>query len=88
MLEVGQVVATPGALEALAEAGQTPDEFLDCHAAGNWGEVNAADWEENELSVREGFRVLSAYTLSTGVRIWIITEADRSATSILLPEEY
>jgi hypothetical protein len=82
------VVATPGALEALAEAGQTPDEFLDRHAAGSWGEVNAADWEENELSVRDGFRVLSAYTLSTGVRIWIITEADRSATTILLPEEY
>jgi len=50
--------------------------------------VPAEDWEENELSVREGFRVLSSYTLSTGKKIWIITEADRSATTLLLPEDY
>jgi hypothetical protein len=87
-LELGATVATPGALQALEAAGQTADEFLDRHASGDWGEVRSADWEENELSVREGFRVLSAYTLGTGVKVWVITEADRTVTTILLPEEY
>jgi hypothetical protein len=87
-LELGALVATPGALQALEAAGQTADEFLDRHASGDWGEVRGADWEENELSVREGFRVLSAYTLGTGVKVWVITEADRTVTTILLPEEY
>ena len=87
-LELGQVLATPGAIRAFEEAGQTGLEFLTRHEAGDWGEVDSEDWQENELSVREGFRILSAYKLTTGVRIWIITEADRSATTILLPEEY
>lgn len=87
-VELGAIVATPGALRALEEAGQGSWEFLARHAAGDWGEVGPEDREENELSVREGFRVLSAYTLKTGVKIWIITEADRSATTVLLPEEY
>jgi hypothetical protein len=85
---LGQVVSTPGALEALSEAGQTPIEFLARHAGGDWGTVDPADAAENELSVKEGFRILSAYTLRTGVHIWIITEADRSSTCILLPTEY
>jgi hypothetical protein len=87
-LKLGQVVATPNALRALEEANQVPEEFLARHAAGDWGEVGSEDWQENELSVREGFRVLSSYTLSTGTKIWIITEADRSATTVLLPEDY
>ena len=88
-LELGQIVSTPGALQALVDADQAPAEFLARHEAGDWGEVGAEDWQENELSVRDGFRILSAYTLGkTGVKIWIITEADRSATTILLPEEY
>ncbi len=87
-LELGFVVATPGALQALEDAHERSEVLLARHEAGDWGEVGAEDWEENELSVREGFRILSAYTLSTGVKIWIITEADRSATTILLPEEY
>jgi hypothetical protein len=87
-LELGQIVATPGALRALEDAGQTPEAFLARHEAGDWGEVGPDDRLENELSVREGFRILSAYTLTSGVRMWIITEADRSATTILLPEEY
>jgi hypothetical protein len=85
---LGQVVATPGALAALEEAHQSPQEFLERHQSGDWGEVGAEDWRENELSVRKNFRVLSAYTLSTGTKIWIITEADRSATTLLLPDEY
>jgi hypothetical protein len=63
-------------------------EFLGRHVAGDWGQVCAADAAENELSVNEGFRILSAYTLNTGTRIWIITEADRSSTCVLLPDEY
>jgi hypothetical protein len=85
---LGKLVSTPGALEALINAGQSPVEFLDRHIAGDWGQVCAADAAENELSVKEGFRILSVYTLKTGTRIWIITEADRSSTCVLLPEEY
>ncbi|MGH9463939.1 MAG: hypothetical protein ACRD1X_22275 [Vicinamibacteria bacterium] len=88
ILELGYVVATPGALQALESARQSADEFLARHEAGDWGEVGEADRDENGLSLREGFRILSAYTLRTGVKIWIITEADRSATTVLLPEEY
>ena len=84
----GQIVATPGALDALDSAEQTAHEFLSRHFAGDWGEVDAEDAEENELSVKEGFRILSAYKTNKGVKLWIITEADRSATTILLPDEY
>ena len=85
---LGQVVSTPGALDALARAGQEPWGFIGRHVVGDWGELDEQDRRENELSVKEGFRILSAYTLSDGTKIWIITEADRSATTILLPEEY
>ena len=85
---LGQVVATPGALSALEKAEQHPAEFLDRHVNGDWGEVPEADKQENERSVEQGFRILSAYTTSAGDTIWILTEADRSATIILLPEEY
>ena len=85
---LGQVVSTPGALDALISAGQDCWEFLSRHISGDWGELDEEDWKENERSVKDGCRLLSAYTLSTGTRIWIITEADRSSTCILLPEEY
>jgi hypothetical protein len=85
---LGRVVATPGALRALQKAEQHPAEFLDRHVTGDWGEVPDADKQENELSVAQGFRILSAYTTSAGDKIWILTEADRSATTLLLPEEY
>jgi len=63
-------------------------EFLQRHAAGDWGEVDAHDKTKNEYSLQHGFRLLSAYRLADGTKIWIITEADRSATTLLLPEEY
>jgi len=88
LFPLGRVVSTPGAVAALAEAGAEPGYYLARHTCGDWGEVPPEDAEENELSVREGFRILSAYTLPSGVKIWIITEADRSATTLLLPEEY
>ena len=87
-VDIGQTYATPGALKALEEAEHNGLEFLSRHMNGDWGEVGPEDWAENDLSVREGFRILSAYTLTTGVKLWIITEADRSATTVLLPEEY
>lgn len=85
---LGQLVATPGALAALEEAGQNPLEFFIRHQQGDWGELDEEDKNENEFSILHHLRILSAYTLKTGVKIWIITEADRSVTTILLPEEY
>ena len=83
---LGQLVATPGALEALNDESFWP--YIKRHANGDWGDVCAEDKAENELSLKESFRLLSAYHLPDGCKIWIITEADRSATTILLPEEY
>jgi hypothetical protein len=85
---LGRTLITPGALEALEEAGQSPAEFLRRHQAGDWQELGEDDRKENELSVEQGFRVLSAYRTSRGQKIWLVTEADRSATTILLPSEY
>lgn len=84
---LGRLVATPGALALLTSAGENPAALLDRHQTGDWGDVLPEDARENELSVREGFRVMSSYKVS-GKRVWIITEADRSSTCILLPEEY
>ena len=85
---LGQVVATPGALEALNDAGQVPGEFLRRHVGGDWGDLGEDDRRENEFSVGNGFRILSAYTTAKGEKLWVITEADRSSTCVLLPEEY
>ena len=85
---LGQLVATPGALKALEEASQNPLEFLSRHQHGDWGELGDEDKKENDFSVLNNFRILSAYILTTRVKIWIITEADRSVTTILLPDEY
>ncbi len=83
---LGQVVATRGALEKLSQ--QDVLLALKRHMYGDWGEVGKQDAMENDLSVIHGFRILSAYTARNGVKFWIITEADRSATTILLPDEY
>ncbi len=85
---LGRVVATPAALEAIGAVGQTSQEFIRRHHAGDWGELDNHDRLENERSLKENDRLLSAYRLSNGTKIWIITEADRSSTTILLPEEY
>jgi hypothetical protein len=86
--ELGQIVATPGALAALKKAGQQPGEFLTRHVNREWGDLDEDDRKENEYSLEHGFRLLSAYRTNAGDRLWIITESDRSATTILLPEEY
>jgi hypothetical protein len=85
---LGQCVATPGALEALQRNGQEAYDFLLRHGQGDWGDVDEEDTKENEFSLVHGFRLLSRYTLKDGTAIYIITEADRSATTILLPGEY
>jgi hypothetical protein len=85
---LGRVVGTPGALRALEEANQNPFEFLARHQAGDWGEICEQDKRENEFSVVNGFRILSAYRTRNNTKIWVITEADRSATTLLLPDEY
>jgi hypothetical protein len=85
---LGRVVATPRALAALEKAEQFPAAFLDRHVHGDWGEVPEVDKQENELAVEQRLRILSAYTTSAGDKIWVLTEADRSATTLLLPEEY
>lgn len=88
LFSLGQVVATPGALESLKVAEQDPQELLSRHITGDWGNLDEADKQENKFSVENGFRILSAYILPTDTKIWIITEADRSATTLLLPSEY
>ena len=84
----GRIVATPGALAALEASGEAPLGYLARHIAGDWGVVDEHDRCENELSLSHGFRLLSAYILNSGTKIWIITEAGRSVTTVLLPEEY
>ena len=84
----GRTVITPGALDALAKAEQHPGDFFKRHLSGDWGELCDEDITANEQALVSGLRLLSAYRTSRGQRIWIITEADRSATTILLPEEY
>src|SRR5438046_126094 len=82
---LGQTYVTPDAEEALMIAGQTEIEFLRRHMSNDPGELSDDDVKANELSLREGFRVLSAYRTTKGQKLWVMTEADRSSTTILLP---
>jgi hypothetical protein len=84
----GSVYITPGAMERFTASGDDLLAFLIRHLAGDWGEVNAEDWQANEQSLLRDLRLLSVYTMSNGTKFWVITEADRSATTFLLPEEY
>ena len=88
LFSLGRLTATPGALAALTEAGFTPEALLRRHVAGDWGDLDAHDQRMNAQALKEGARLLSAYTLPGETRIWIITEADRSYTTLLKPEEY
>ena len=81
LFPLGQIVATPGALAALERAQQPPASFLARDASGDWGELEPTDVAENEYSVAHGSRLLSSYQTDAGERLWIITEADRSATN-------
>ena len=92
--DLGRLLATPGALRAMEEAGQTPLDFIGRHARGDWGdELCAEDKRLNDEALVDGSRLLSSYKTSKGVKIWVITEATddnghRAATTALLPEDY
>lgn len=88
LFDPGQIVSTPAALAALQAAGINPQALLDKHLSGEWGDLTQADKEENDFSLANGYRILSAYEIEPGLKIWLITEADRSATTFLLPEDY
>ena len=88
LFSLGQIVATPGALSALEEAGNSASEFLTRHVAGDWGDLCDEDRQANQEALQDGLRLLSAYRLNDGTKIWVITEADRSVTTVLLPSEY
>jgi hypothetical protein len=86
---LGRLVATPGALKALEQSGQSPSDFLSRHVRGNWGELCDEDKLLNDQAVIDGSRILSSYTTLKGsTKVWVITEADRSSTCVLLPSEY
>ena len=88
LFPIGQLVATPGALSALAEAEEEIGYLLIRHISGDWGNVPTEDAVANNEALENGFRILSSYQLSTGEKIWVITEADRGVTTFLLPSEY
>ena len=84
---LGRILATPGALEALRAVGEDPLHLLSRHVSGDWGDLDPHDRRENELALKNGWRILSSYPIGEQ-RVWVITEADRSCTTILLPSEY
>lgn len=84
----GRLVATPGALAEFEAAGESPFDYLQRHLSGDWGDLSVGDIHENEYALGHDLRLLSSYHLKNGTRIWIITEADRSSTCVLLPEDY
>lgn len=88
MFMLGRTVATPGALRALETAGMAAGDLLDRHQRGEWGDIHPDDRGLNEEGLASGGRLMSVYTLCTGETVWIITEWDRSVTTLLLPDEY
>jgi len=85
LFAIGRLVVSMNALSAIS----AKDAFtaMRRHAAGDWGECGPEDWQKNEVSLKEGFRLRSVYRSSEEVEFWIVTEADRRWTTILLPED-
>lgn len=88
LFSLGRVVATPGALEAMKRLSIEPIALVFRHANGDWGELCEQDREENIRSIEYGYRVFSSYLVDPDTKLYVITEADRSVTTILLPSEY
>ena len=88
LFQPGAVVCTPGALRALTKAQTNGRDLIGRHLGGDFGELCAEDQQQNRLAIEQGSRVISSYRLPTQVSLWIITEADRSVTTLLLPDEY
>lgn len=84
----GQILATPGALAAMEHGHIEAATLLERHGCGDWGDICSEDWSQNTQALEHGGRLFSVYAISDSARIWIITEADRSITTLLLPEEY
>lgn len=88
LFDLGQLVATPGALAAFEKSGQSPMNFVSRHVTGDWGEIPEEDRKENQFSLEQGFRLLSSYRTAANDVVWVITESSRSHTTLLLPDEY
>lgn len=88
LFSLGNIVATPEALESLEANKQTPEELLARHVAGDWGDLSEEDKEENILSLKEELRIFSSYRLNNNEKVYVITEKDRSVTTLLLSREY
>lgn len=88
LFNLGHIAITPGATMSLQVAEHHPVQFLARHVTGDWGDLPEEDIEENKFAIDRGLRVFSAYKLDTGSMIYVITEWDRSVTTLLLPEEY
>lgn len=87
--ELGQICATPGAIETMERRGISPGQLLARHVLGDWGDLGDEDKRENDYSIEHGLRILSAYGAKDDPdRLWVITEWDRSVTTILRPDEY
>ena len=90
---LGQVVATPGAITALRQSGEMPAKFLNRHVSGDWGDICDDDRQLNGEALQDGSRIMSVYSTSMGVKLWVITDATndigrREVTTVLLPEDY
>ena len=85
---LGEVVSTPSALEAMQAATVSPSALLHSHLRGDWGNLDKYDKQLNDLAIKDGSRIFSAYKITATIKVWLITEADRSATTFLLPSEY
>jgi hypothetical protein len=88
LFKIGRLVASPGAIECLAKAKTSAWELVSRHVSGDFGDVDANDRQANLHAIKDGDRILSAYKLTTGERLWVITEADRSSSCVLRPDEY
>jgi predicted acetyltransferase len=88
LFELGQTVATPGAIEALQQAGISAASLLRRHQCGDWGDLEDEDLSENKRALNQWARIFSSYQITEATKIWVITEADRSVTTVLLPEDY
>jgi len=87
LFTLGQIVATPGAIDFLDDNDTTPTDLLRRHVSGDWGDLCAEDKASNDSAITDRNRILSSYKLPKG-KVWVITEWDRSVTTILLPDEY
>lgn len=88
LFSLGQLVWTPGAQELFTQLEKSPLELIQRHVAGDWGDMDEEDKKLNTEAIDAGERIFSAYQLDESNKVWVITEADRSVTSILLPSEY